>query len=359
MADGDGATVDVDDVGVPAHVLVDGAGLGREGLVGLDEIEVLDLPASLLQRGARGGDGTRAHDRRIDADARPGCDAGERLQAAAAGFRLAHQQHDGGAVIDAGGIGGGHRAVLGEGRLQLLHAVEGHALLDVLVLVHHHVALAGGDGDRGYLVLELAGGLGGLGLVLALHRELVLHVAGDLPLLGDVLGGGAHVVAVEGIPEAVLDHGVDHRVVAHLHAITQVGGMRRAAHRFLAAGGDDLGIARHDLLHAQRHGAEAGAAELVDAPGRAFLGDAGMDGGLAGGVLALAGGEDLAEDHLLHFGGLDLGAFHGGLQGDGAQEGGRHARQRAVEGPYRRARRRDDDNPISRPGHDASLLILA
>src|SRR6267154_486133 len=45
MAERDRAAVDVDLGGIPAEVLVDGASLCGKGLVGLDEIEVLDLPA--------------------------------------------------------------------------------------------------------------------------------------------------------------------------------------------------------------------------------------------------------------------------------------------------------------------------
>ena len=131
--------------------------------------------------------------------------------------------------------------------------------------------------------------------------------------------------------------------------------MGRAAHRFLAAGGDDLGIAREDLLHAERHGAKPRAAQLVDAPGGGFLGNAGVDGGLAGRVLALSGSEDLAEDHVVHLGTLDLGTLQRGLQGNGAQIGGRNAGQRPVEGTNRRARRRYDDNPISSAGHECLL----
>ena len=80
---------------------------------------------------------------------------------------------------------------------------------DVLVLVDHDVALAGLDREGRDLVLEPAGLLRRLGLVLAGERELVLLLAADLPLPGHVLGGGAHVVAVEGVPEPVLDHRVD------------------------------------------------------------------------------------------------------------------------------------------------------
>ena len=58
-------------------------------------------------------------------------------------------------------------------------------------------------------------------------RELVLLLAGDLELPGDVLGGVAHVVAVEGVPQPVLDHRVDHLEVAHLDAGAQM--LRSAA----------------------------------------------------------------------------------------------------------------------------------
>ena len=77
-------------------------------------------------------------------------------------------------------------------------------------------------------------------------RELVLLRAGDLVLPGDVLGGVAHVIAVEGIPQAVLDHGVDQFDVAHLDAAAQILRVRRHAHGFLAAGDHDLGIAVED-----------------------------------------------------------------------------------------------------------------
>jgi hypothetical protein len=58
----------------------------------------------------------------IDAAGRPGGDAGERGDAALAGFLGAHQHDGGGAVIDAGRVAGRHRAFLVEGGAQLLHA---------------------------------------------------------------------------------------------------------------------------------------------------------------------------------------------------------------------------------------------
>jgi hypothetical protein len=77
------------------------------------------------------------------------------------------------------------------------------------------------------LVLELAGLLRGFRLVLRGDGEGVLLVARDLPLLGDVLGGVAHVIAVEGVHQAVLQHGVDHLQVAHLGAAAQMRAVRR------------------------------------------------------------------------------------------------------------------------------------
>ena len=68
--------------------------LGGEGLVGLDQVEVADLPAGALQRLARGRDRPGAHDRRIDAGGGERGDARQRLQAALLGLgRAHHDQH--------------------------------------------------------------------------------------------------------------------------------------------------------------------------------------------------------------------------------------------------------------------------
>src|SRR6476660_9439355 len=45
VADGDGAAIDVDLLGVPAKILVHRAGLRGEGLIGLDEFDIHHLPA--------------------------------------------------------------------------------------------------------------------------------------------------------------------------------------------------------------------------------------------------------------------------------------------------------------------------
>lgn len=69
---------------------------------------------------------------------------------------------------------------------------------------------------------------------------------------------------------------------------------------FLAAGDDDVGVAKGDLLGAECHRAQAGAAHLIDAPGRGLFRHTGRNGRLAGRVLPLAGREHLAHDHFVH-----------------------------------------------------------
>ena len=128
-------------------------------------------------------------------------------------------------------------------------------MADVLVLVDHGVALAALDGDGSDLAVELAGLLRRFRLVLRADGEAILVLARDLPAVRDVLRGVPHVIAVEGVDQAVLDHGVDHGGVAHLGAVAQVQRVRRLAHAFLTAGNDDPGVAGRDLLRAQRHGA--------------------------------------------------------------------------------------------------------
>ena len=124
MADGDGAAIDVHLGRIPAHVLVDGAGLGGEGFIGFHQVQIGGLPARLLQRLARGRDGAGAHHLGIDAGLRPAGDARQRRQAAGGGVLGAHQHQGGGAVIEADGIAGGDGAVLVEGRAQARHRLD-------------------------------------------------------------------------------------------------------------------------------------------------------------------------------------------------------------------------------------------
>ncbi len=100
MTDGDRAAVDVDDGRIPAKILVDGTGLGREGLIGFDEVEIADGPAGLFQRLAGGRDRAGSHNLRIDTGGCPGNDAGKRLDTAPGRFRFAHQHRRGSTIAE-------------------------------------------------------------------------------------------------------------------------------------------------------------------------------------------------------------------------------------------------------------------
>ena len=204
------------------------------------------------------------------------------------------------------------------------------------------------------LFLEPPGLLGRAGLQLRIEGKLVLLVAGDLELGRHVLRGDAHMVALEGVPKPVPQHGVDELHRAHLYAVAQMGRMRGGAHALHAAGRDDIAFAGADLLSRQRHRAQAGAAELVDAEGGLVVRHAGGAGGLTRRVLTLAGGQDLAEDQLVHLRGRNAGAFERALDRNGGQLVGGECAQRAIEVADRRAGRGYDNDVF----HDLFLTPL-
>ncbi len=70
-----------------------------------------------------------------------------------------------------------------------------------------------------------------------------------------------------------------------------------------------------DLLHAERHGAQARAAKLVHAPGRSLLGNACLHGRLARRILPFSRLKHLAEDYLVDFRRIDARALERALDG--------------------------------------------
>jgi len=246
--------------------------------------------------------------------------------------------------VDARGVAGGDGAVLAERGAQAGHAFDGGIVADVLVVDDLDVTLAALDRDGRDLVLEAAGFLRRRRLLLRGSGVGVLLFAADLVPGRDVLGGVAHVVAVERIPEAVLQHGVDELHAPHLGAVAQVGGVRGQAHALHAAGGDDGAFTGADLLRGQCDGAQARAAHLVDAERRFTIRQPGRPRRLAGRVHALGGRQDLAEDQFVHIVGINLGALECRPQRDRTQIVRRDRAQAAVETADRRPDRRDDDD---------------
>ena len=328
MADGDGAAVDIDLGHIELQIAGHGHGLGGEGLVGLDQVDVLDGQVGLGQSLTGSGDGAQAHDLGIHAALAPADQLGHGLQAVLLNSLLGSQHQSGGAVVDAGSIGGGHAAALGtvgqgEGTLQLGDGLHGHAGLGILVHLEldHFLLLLHHDGND--LSLELAGGLSGLGLVLGVDGELVQLLTGDAVLVADVLSGGAHVVVVVDIPQTVVHHGVDDLVVAHAGAPAGSGdGVGSGRHILGTAGHDDVGITGHDGAGSLDHGLHAGAAHHGNGVGGDLDGHTGLQGDLTGGVLAQTGRQDAAEHDLVNILGLDTGAVQGLLDDNSAELNG-------------------------------------
>ena len=139
--------------------------------------------------------------------------------------------------------------------------------------------------------------------------------------------------------------------------------MLRAGHALHAAGGDDVAFAGADLLRGERDRAKARAAKLVDAEGGLLVRHAAAASRLAGRVLALAGGEDLAEDQFVDVGRLNAGALERAFQRHDGHFVSRQRAQRAAEvadrGPGRRCN--DDifhDGLSSSPGDAPSGHIV-
>ncbi|MNX55766.1 hypothetical protein D3C86_865390 [compost metagenome] len=156
--------------------------------------------------------------------------------------------------------------------------------------------------------------------MLTVDGEGILLLAGDAVALSDVLGGDAHVIVVEGIGEAIMDHRVDHLNGSHAGAPAGVGHeVRGRGHVLHAAGDDDVGVSEQDGLDAEVHRLEARTADLVDGEGGHFGGDSPLDGGLTGRALAETGLQDVAHDDFVHLIGGDASPREG-LADDGRAE---------------------------------------
>ena len=117
---------------------------------------------------------------------------------------------------------------------------------------------------------------------------------------------------------------VEDAVVADAVAGARLGQqVGRVGHRLHAAGQDDVGRAGQDQVVGQHGGLHARAADLVDGGGAGGVGQAGAARGLAGGRLALAGGQDAAHQHLVDALRRQAGAVERGADRVRAQSAGR------------------------------------
>src|ERR1700751_456810 len=104
MTNGDCAAVYVHNVGVPAHIFVDGKRLRGKRSVCFDKVEIRDLPAGFFERLARGWNWPRTHDLRVHTGRCPRDDGCKWLHTSACGLCPAHDHERRRTIIEAGRI---------------------------------------------------------------------------------------------------------------------------------------------------------------------------------------------------------------------------------------------------------------
>src|SRR5690606_38112653 len=155
-------------------------------------------------------------------------------------------------------------AVVAERRPQLAQRLQGGTGAGLFVLDDaQRFTLALGYLHRGDLVGKSAGLLRGDCLLLGGQGKGILLLATDLVALRQVLGGDAHVVLVEDVPEAVMDRAVYQLALTHALSGARAGNQMRAqAHGLLAAGNHHPRFAAADRLRSLLPRLDARAADL-------------------------------------------------------------------------------------------------
>jgi hypothetical protein len=360
VAEGDRAAVRVD-AGVvvgDAEVVEEGEDLHGEGLVQLEQADVLDRQAGRAQRPLGRRDGAHAHDLRLDPGEAVADQAHLLGQAELVGDLLGGDDAGRRAVVEPGGVAGGDVAVRAERRLERREVLEGRAGAGRLVRRREAPALvdrAGRDLDE--VGLDAALGVGLRDLLLARHGEGVAALLRDVGVaVVQVLGGRAHDqrrgvdqllgqearVGVDALAHRVAPHVLDaardgdvvraerdtcgdgghrgHRAGAHAvdgepgHRLRQAGQQRRRAAEGQALVADLRGRGDRHLVDALGGQAGVAADELADAPDDEVVG-ARLDVHALGAGLAERGADAVDEDDLAG------GSSHGDSRGEGAGQG--------------------------------------
>src|SRR5438067_6103836 len=186
--------------------------LRREGLVHLEEIEVLQRRVVPLESLADGGRGTDTHDRRIAAADSPAEELAERLEPALVGELPGGDDQRSGAVADSARGTRVDDAVLLEHLGQLGERFDGGVRAVVLVAAEvDRLALLARELDGGELVGEASRFLGRGEAPLRENAVLVHLALRDAVLGSEVLRGHRHGKAVvtvgQPLPERVLELG--------------------------------------------------------------------------------------------------------------------------------------------------------
>ena len=136
--------------------------------------------------------------------------AGNRGEIVGFGVGGSRHHHGGSSIIDGRCIGRSDRAVLLEGRTQLRNFFITHPARRFVLVDHGCFSLRPGDFDRCDFRLKLLGRLGGIGPTKGLHCKRILFLSRKPVVSRTHLRAVAHVFVTVRIPQAIVDHRVDH-----------------------------------------------------------------------------------------------------------------------------------------------------
>ena len=299
--------------------------LGRKGFVDLHQADVLPGEARVLQRDRSRDRRAQSHALRLEgAEGKP-ADLSQRLVPARPGRRGAHDERRGRAVGDLRRVARGHRPELPvEVRLQLRQGLHALVLAHSIVL-GRHCLVPRGDRHRNDLLGEL--GARERDPLVRAQGQSVLFQAGDSVLLRQDLGGLPHVEAADGVGQAHLEADLGLEVFR-----PELRGRRDSSAQ--VPGGEDLGedllafvrIEQRDVRHGldtrrqdrlRISGGDAipgvhdrlqtRTAQAVDCVGRHLVRDARLERRDPSDVDRVRRLRDVAEDHLIQTGGIEVG----------------------------------------------------
>ena len=304
MTDGHRAALHVDLRGIEAQVAIHSECLHTEGLVQLEQIHAIERPTRLCRRFAHGFDGRQSEPLRRAAAGGLGANHSQRHDAQFSSPRGAGDHQGRGAVAHAGRVARGHCAFRLKSRLKPGKDFDGSLRADRFVGIEEprfrsFFGRRNLDGQNLFPKETLRRGRSGAAV--RLGRKSVLLLAADAVAGRDLLRAHAHMEVVVDLPEAVLDHRIHQRAVAHAIAAASLGQqIGRVGHRLHAAGDDHFGVFRLDGLRGQGHGLQARTADLVDGERGYLIGQSAVDRGLARRSLAETGLQNAAHDALVH-----------------------------------------------------------
>lgn len=266
------STAGVDLSGVNLELLNAVNSHGGESLVELEEINVVDSEAELLEELGDGDGWADTHDAGRKTGNGGAAELGEDGLAELLSGGALHEENSSSSISDLRGVTtSGAVTPLGEGRADLRERGIGGAVADTVISLDDNVLdLTGlrvlplsGDGDN--LLVEETCLLGSLSALVRDLSPLVLGLASDVEVLGDVLGSLTH--GLRAVP-GVLGGGSDGLGEANTLVVLREG------HLLNAHANTNVNGTSGDLVGDLLDGNKAGRAEAVDGDNGGGVGEA-------------------------------------------------------------------------------------